>query len=214
VCSASSAPSFIAAGAGVDGTGSINVPFPAGVTSGQLLLLQLGSRSSNVPVTPTGWTLAWFDEVLNTRQRIYYKFATGTESGTLAVTCGNSNVNVGRMYSFSGVNAGTVFFEGAATSTDEDGTLPGPSVTTSAPQRLAVALVSLDNNALMSPFIGETGGDWVEAVQEFSSSIGWNFGVGLQLAALPSGGTLAGGEANLGGGSDASVCRAFALIGQ
>lgn len=73
--------------------------------------------------------------------------------------------------------------------------------------------VALDNNPAMAPFTGETGGDWNEPVAEFASALGSNFSLQLQIAPMPSGGTIAGGSANFGGSSDGSICRAFALIG-
>jgi hypothetical protein len=208
------APSFLGAGAGAAGTGDLAIPYPSGVTAGQLLMLQLGSRSSNVPVTPAGWTLLWFDERVNPRQRIYWKLATGSETGTLAVTMGASNVNVGRMYAFGGVAAPPALFESAVVTGADVGTLPGPTVTCGGTGRLAVDFVALDSNPALNPIAGETGGDWIEAVPEFLSDIGSNFGIQLQVATMSGGGTISGGTANLGGGSDACVGRAFALIGR
>jgi hypothetical protein len=166
-----------------------------------------------VPATPAGWTLGWFDEFPNARQRLYYKVAGSAEPLSLDLAAGSSNVNAARIYSFSGVTASALFAEGATTSSDADGTLPGPTLTTTGAPRLAVAFVALDMNALMSPFDGEIGGDWVEAVPEYATSIGSNFGLGLQIATLTAPGTISGGEADFGGGGDSSICRAFALIG-
>jgi hypothetical protein len=208
------APTFLGAGAGAAGTGDLAVPYPAGVGAGQLLFLQLGSRSANVPTTPAGWALLWFDERPNPRQRIYWKLATGSETGTLAVTMGASVVNVGRMYAFGGVTSAPTFFESPVVTGADVGTLPGPTVTCGGTGRLAVAFVALDSNPLLDPMAGETGGDWIEPVGEFSSDIGSNFGIQLQTAAMAAGGTISGGTANLGGGSDACVGRAFALIGR
>ena len=175
--------------------------------------MQVGSRSSNVPVTPAGWTLLHFDEHGNARQRLYYKVAAAADTGTLAVAAGASNVNGARMYAFSGVAPVSSFSEGAATSFDDDGTLPGPTVVTTGSGRLGIGFVVLDSNPSMAPFVGETGGDWNEPVPEFGSAIGSNLSLQLQTAPLPSAGTISGGEASFGGGSDASICRAFALIG-
>jgi hypothetical protein len=208
------APTFLGAGAGAAGTGDLAIPYPAGVGAGQLLMLQLGSRGGNVPVTPAGWTLLWFDERPNPRQRIYWKLATAADAGTLAVTMGLSNVNVGRMYAFGGVTSAATFFESAVITGADLGTLPGPTVTCGGTGRLAVDFVALDSNPLLEPMVGETGGDWVEAVPEFSSDIGSNFAIQLQIAPMPAGGTISGGSANLGGGGDACVGRAFALIGR
>ena len=96
---------------------------------------------------------------------------------------------------------------------DTDGSLSGPTITTTGPGRLAVAFTSLDNNPPMGPFTGEVGGDWTAPVGQVASALGSNFGIQLQIAPMPLAGTLSGGVANFGGLSDASICRAFALKG-
>ena len=205
-------PAFGAAGAGVEGTGDLSVPYPAGIAAGQLLILQIGSRAANVPVTPAGWTLLAFDQHMNGRQRLYWRTATGTESGALAVATGTSEVNVGRMYSFSGVS-NPFTAEASTVVTDDDGSPAGPTVATAGTGRLAVLFAALDSNPAMAAFTGEIGGDWNEPVAEFGSGLGANFSLQLQIAPMPSGGTISGGSANFGGSSDGSICRAFALIG-
>jgi hypothetical protein len=157
--------------------------------------------------------MTFFDEFSNPRQRIYTKTATSTDTGTLAVTIPASNVNAARMYAFSGVRATLPFLEGVATASDADGSLNGPTVTTTGANRLAVAFISLDTNQPMAPFTGELGGDWTEPVAEFLTDAGSNFGIQIQTATLATAGTLSGGQASFGNGPDASICRAFALIG-
>jgi hypothetical protein len=120
---------------------------------------------------------------------------------------------MGRVYAFRGV-ALSAFTESPTAVTDTDGSPSGPTITTAGAGRLAVVFSSLDSNPAMNPFVGETGGDWTEAVGEALSSTGSNFGIQLQIAPMPTAGTLSGGQANLGGSSDASICRAFALIGR
>ena len=52
-------PAYVAAGAGAAVTGSpIAIDYPAGITAGDLLLLQITTRATTVTVdTPAGWTL-------------------------------------------------------------------------------------------------------------------------------------------------------------
>jgi uncharacterized repeat protein (TIGR02543 family) len=216
------APIFVGAGAGAEGTTSLSVPYPTGLHPSDLLVLQLGSRSpATTPTTPP----AGFSHLdpgewgsPSAYQRLYYKLATGSETGALAVTLiGTSglpttHVAVGRFYVFRGV-ALTAFTESPAGVTDSNGTLPGPTVVTAGAGRLAVAFISIDNNPPMAPFESEMGGNWTEPVGEYGSGIGGNFGLQLQIAPMPAGGTISGGEANFGGANDASICRAFALIG-
>jgi hypothetical protein len=209
-------PAFVAAGAGAATQATtMNVPYPAGVTAGHLLLLQIGTREQNVPTTPAGWTLLTFDQFPNATQHLYYKRATTTEPATLTVTTGASMTNIGRMYAFAGVSTGAgSFVESSVLVTDSDGSPSGPTVAALGPRRLAVAFLALDSNPAMGPFTGETSGDWNEAVPEFTTDLGSNFGIQMQVAAFPAPTlTVSGGQANFGGGSDASLCRAFALIG-
>ncbi len=206
-------PTFVAAGAGVDLAGNLNVAYPSGLVAGRLLILQVGSRTANTPTVPAGWTQLFSDTSVNARQRLYFKVATGTETGTIPVTfAGTNDVNTARMYAFAGV-IGSPFSEAAVTTSATVGTLMGPTVATTAPGRLAVAFVAIDSNPVMGVFAGAVGGVWTKAVTEYTTATGGNFGLQLQIAPMQSAGTISGGTANLGGLSDASICRAFALIG-
>jgi alpha-tubulin suppressor-like RCC1 family protein len=215
-------PTFVGAGSGVDGFASVTVPYPTGLQANDLLVLQIGSRTVNTTPTTAPAGFSHFDPgeaaSPNAYQRLYYKFAAGSETGTLTVnldnpaTLGSTHVAVGRFYAFRGV-ALSAFTESPTFASDTDGTLTGPTITTTGPRRLAVAFTSLDSNPLMAPFVGETGGDWNEPVPEFLSGMGSNFGIQLQIAPMPTAGTLTGGQADFGGSSDAMICRAFALKG-
>jgi alpha-tubulin suppressor-like RCC1 family protein len=208
---------FVAAGTGVSSQGDLVVPYPAGVTSGQFLVLQLGFRQDTVVTVPPGWAQLFFDNhsSANPRQRLYYRFAAIPEPTMVSVvaTTPANGVNMGRIYSFAGVRTSSPF-EGESLVLDTDGSLSGPTVTSSGPRRLAVCFVAIDSNPPLSPFAGELGGDWIEPVAEATSDLGSNFGLQLQIANLPTttGGTISGGSANFGGSSDASLGRAFALI--
>jgi hypothetical protein len=209
-------PTFGAAGSGVFSTAALSVPYPPSVTSGQLLLLQIGTRSASAVTTPSGWTLLHFDQhpISNPRQHIFWKVAAGTETGSLPVpVAATTSVNAGRMYSFSGVRTAP-FTEASVAFNGTGGDLTSPSLTTLGPNRIAVCFVALDNIPAMNPFVGETGGDWVEAVPEFAADAVQNFSLQLQIAPLPTTGTITSGTATFGGGTDDSVARAFALIGQ
>jgi len=103
--------SFGALGAVAHGTTSLSVPHPSGIAAGHLLALAIVNKyPTNAPSTPAGWTagprstggttpngsdqgqlyISWF-----------YKVATGSEAGNLAVTITGGNTSSGRMYRFA-----------------------------------------------------------------------------------------------------------------
>ena len=90
---------------------SISVPYPAGITTGQPVLLFVGQKGSAINggtvTTPTGWTLigsiigaGGYDalptaDTGDTNLFIYSKNTTGGETGNLAVTVGQNDVSWG-----------------------------------------------------------------------------------------------------------------------
>jgi len=90
---------------------SISVPYPAGITAGQPVLLFVGQKGSAINggtvTTPTGWTLigsiigaGGYDalptaDTGDTNLFIYRKNTTGGETGNLAVTVGQNDVSWG-----------------------------------------------------------------------------------------------------------------------
>ena len=113
------APAFAAAGAmvGTATSGAAhNVPCPATVNAGELLIAHLSYEGTTVaPTDPSGWTLLSGPHGAATmRQWIYGRIADGTEDGT-NVNFGspaNTNNRYGRIYSFSGVRDDTGWVAG------------------------------------------------------------------------------------------------------
>lgn len=124
------AVAFGAAGAVATGTTSLNVPHPAGIVAGDLLVLVVGNKFSpaNPPTTPAGWTLVGQGAGglgnTNTNDQgpvfstIFVKEAVGGEAGNLAVSLPLANSSVGRMFRYTKA-AGTVW-DYAATSGSDD----------------------------------------------------------------------------------------------
>lgn len=83
-------PTYVSAGAVQSLTTSANVPYPASVTAGNLLILHAGSADGTITnATPSGWTQLTgspFSGGSVFQARIYYKIASGSESGTIALT--------------------------------------------------------------------------------------------------------------------------------
>ena len=148
-------------------------------------------------------------------QWIYYKFSTGSESGTGTVAIsGTSFDRAARMYAFRDV-ALTSFSEGAGSRSGDDDVVLAQSVTTTGTKRLAVSFVSLENDNLNNvvSFTGESGGyDWTEAVGEFEFNGGDDLTMQLQSATMDTAGTIQNGSYDTGWSSYRWVVTAFALI--
>lgn len=102
---------FVASGAVAAGTTSLSVPYPAGLSSGNLLVLAIANKyPANAPSVPSGWTQlaqgsggagtagADSGQVYST---VMYKVSDGTETGSLSVTLTSSNTCLGRMFAYS-----------------------------------------------------------------------------------------------------------------
>lgn len=102
---------FVAAGAAATGSTSLSVAYPAGLSSGNLLLLAVSNKyPTNGPSAPSGFTLlnqssggagsaaADSGDVYCT---VFYRVSDGTETGNLSVTLTGSNSAVGRMFAYS-----------------------------------------------------------------------------------------------------------------
>jgi hypothetical protein len=207
----SSPVTFEAAGTASGVTSNPTPSYPIGLQTNDLILLQVTVRdNSNTPATPSGFTLLYGPDSTGTgRQWIYYKFATGFESGTITVTIGGGACKVARMYSFNNV-ALSSFNEGGGFGSGISSTINAQSVTTTDTNRLAVSFVFVNNDNAVGSFTGETGGDWTEATPEFTTTAGSDGCVQLQTADMASAGTISGGSYTMTL-SDPWGVRAFAL---
>jgi hypothetical protein len=216
-------PFPVGAGAGVDGTGSLNVayPDPTKIKAGDLFLTLIGVRNLvSTPATPAGWTLIYGPDT-NPSATVYVYAknarATGSESGTVTWTiAAGNNSNTGLMFNVRGVTASVTFdgyTEGAATAESDNNTQAQPSVTTNGYGRLLVACCVCNADVPMAVFTGGTT-TWDE-VAEFRSTVGSDFSLQVQVSTMPVAGTSSGGSANFGtpGTGDNSIVRAFALVG-
>jgi hypothetical protein len=208
-------PAFAEAGTGVDGTGTLAVPFPVtGLAAGHVFLLHVHVRASTgQDPTVSGWTLLAGPHSSGTptsRQWVYGKIASGSESGNQSVTfAAGSSRKTARMYRFTSVASLTV--EDVDTTAGIAQPVNMPSVTAGGNCRRAVAFIGVDDDDTIDPSTGETGGDWTEATAEYLGS-GLNSMINLQTAALATGGTISGGTATLSNDDD-WIVSSFALVG-
>lgn len=91
-------------------TTSLAVPYPAGISAGDLLLMWVAVSVATVPALPAGWTSIVSGSSGTGSQspsnRWYYKVATGSETGNQSVTHSNATSR-GQMWRISGVDQTT-----------------------------------------------------------------------------------------------------------
>lgn len=204
---------LLSAGTGSGTTGNPTPAYPTGLQANDLIMMQVTVRdTSTTPTTPAGFTLLYGPDSSGTgRQWIYYKFATGSESGTLTVTIGNSACKVARMYAFRNValssfTEGTVYGSNAGSTT-----ISAQSVATSGNGRLAVSFVLTTYSNTVPAFSGQTGGTWAVGDTGFTTTSGSRGSVQLETATMATGGTISGGSCSIGTSASWGV-RAFALV--
>lgn len=198
------APVVANIGTGANASGaSVAVPFPT-LSAGDLLLLQVIIHDGNA----VAHTVDNSFTALSTRDfgngngqaGVWYKKASGSESGNITVTCtGNTQVMAGRCYGVTGWNdTGTLSdayesLDESATTLTSSNTIADVGITTSDVDRLALNFVFVwDNNAL-DAFTGMTGGTWAEATADYQIDSGQDAALGLQSATMASAGTINGG---------------------
>lgn len=169
------------AGAATETSGAACSPAsPATVDANDILIVHAYFEgTATAPDTPSGFTLLDGPRVIEStigRHWIYGKLAAGTEDGA-ANALGSQAVTTmrsGRCYSFSGWVSGTITdaVPAASFSATSHATDPQmPTVTTTIAGGLAVAAVVQNDNNALAAATGETGGDWVEAVAEFTAAL-------------------------------------------
>lgn len=199
------APAFAAAGAGAstETSGAAhNVPCPATVNAGELLIAHLVYEGTTVaPSDPSGWTALGGSPfgTANPRVWIYGRIADGSEGGT-NINFGspaNTNSRHGRIYSFSSVRSDTVANVVGAFNTENGSVaqIDDVGVTTIEADSLAVNCIGvMDDNAVVS-FTGESGGDWTEALAEYTNTATTpDICIQLQTATMAAAGTVNGGS--------------------
>jgi hypothetical protein len=211
-------PTFVSVGTGfelavMNTTGPFDVPYPGSLAAGDIIFLHIFARTpAAIPATIAGWTTAYHDDVAaNSRESaVFYKTATGSESGTQSVTfLVNTNSASGIMCAFRNVNI-AAGFEDAALGQASAGSFTGPTIATNGDHRMCFAFMGQDNNNPITPFGAVTGGTWVERY-DFGSGVGSNCGIHLQTAIMTSAGTISGGTMSIG--SDDGCMRSFAMVG-
>lgn len=208
-----SIPSYVSSGDAAAGTWSVNVPYPAGVQAGDILLLQARASYAGelAEIEPgIGWTLVG-SVPQNSGQLLwafFWKRAVGTESGNLAVTGGIDSI-YGRMHAYRGcIQSGTPFENSGTQIEAASTTITQLSIVSTGANRKGVQLTSYNIATTATAFTGETGGDFTEPVAESTVT---SFGAQIQDADMASATTISGGTATLGMSATKARC-VFALL--
>ena len=150
--------SYVAAGSSAGGTTSINVPHPAGLQAGDMLLLWVTNKyPASGPSTPSGWTrihqrsggsgLSGVDSG-TVYLTVYSKIANGSESGNQNVIIISGNSSVGKMICIRKPNDASWLVVGAA-----EGTIITPATNESALLALAGGSTTTPLKLLEGDFI-------------------------------------------------------------
>ncbi len=190
------------AGVSTETSGAALSPLcPATVDAGDILIAHVFWESNvTAPSTPGGWDLLFGPSLIEStvaRHWVFGRIADGSEDGA-AVAFGSPAVTTqraARVYSFAGRISGTTTglirgFTETSHATDPQ----MPTVETREKGSLAVACVAQnDNNAFANP-TGESGGDWVLAVAEYTAALTPGFSIGICTATPTANpGTISGG---------------------
>lgn len=203
---------FVNAAAAVDsgsGTTSVinGVGYPANMVPGNLLLLVCTNRAPTVAFIPSGWTSLFSDTDTDRYLGIFYRFVTGTESGTFQVAyeAASSNVKIARVYQYKNVRS--VSFTESGGKTASLTTATHADLTATDPLSLAVSHTMSYSAAAQGTFSGATGGTWSEPVADYVTSTQNGSSLGTQIATLANPGTISGGSMALVN----NLTRAFVL---
>lgn len=202
---------FVSAGTGSGTTGNPTPSYPTSLEADDLILLQVTVRDlTNVPAVPEDFTLLFGPDSSTTgTQWIYYKWSNGLESGTITVTIAGSSCKIARMYAFRNVDKNGLY-EGESWTSGTTRIINAPSVAASRANSTAVAFVFVNDDNAVGSFVGETGGNWVEAVSEFTTTAGSDGCVQLQTATMSNPGAISGGSYTMSAADPWGV-RAFVL---
>jgi len=183
-------PTIAASGAGaVSFSTDLNVPYPAGITAGDLLFVHTVISSSVGMNIPAGWTEVRNTGATDPRAQVFRKIADGTETGNLTISTASSNtVRTGRMHRSD--DADTI--EAVVNNTGAGRTVSHPDITTLTADSLVCMFTGIRNDEAALSFTGETGGD-LTLLNDFLTTTGSDQANSCQTADMASPGTISGG---------------------
>lgn len=148
----------------------LNIPKPAGIIAGDILIANICQAYSNDNPSSSGWTLITGENQGNYRySSIMYKVATGSEGNSITFTLGSgTNAAVGSIIAFSGVDSQNPFDVNNTTLNTSSGTTATANSITTATNNAAIIFLGGSFNTSWSSWSG-TNPDFTE-IMEFSNS--------------------------------------------
>lgn len=202
-------PTWIAASAAVSAiddpcagfVATMALTYPATISAGDILVVIVNANSSDTADVVGGLTgySAIYENGAGTGRYVsaWYKVADGSEDGgslncTVTFSGTTNSRCLSQIHQFA---AGTVDLTVGAANSGTSSTPGFASTTTNAVNSLAVGIMWFNTSTTINSHVGETGGDWTEAVAEATSA---GNGIQVQTATMASVGTISGGNSSLG----------------
>ena len=189
--------------------GNVDVPYPATVNNGDVLILQCVNFSSGATITtPSGWTELFKSAKQSSFVWAYYiKRADGTETGNLTVTMASGLNSLGMISRWTGCKlTGTFYEDEDSTDHQQSSTATTSAVTSTGDDHLAVALTTVHDDVSIGAWSGSF-------VQDFEDDGTDGYGWAMEAASQQkySAGTVAAETSSLGGTDYHCVCTLFLI---
>lgn len=202
---------FGAIGSGAASTNGVSVPYPSGITAGMGLFLIVRAKDATTAAitTPSGWALIDSAAVSTAfLDAVYFKVATGSESGSLAVVSTSSVYTEGIMWRTSNIVSATeaATHANAASSSTVAAVL---NVTTTSVLELAVQTqIAEGASTTLADITGETGTDYAKATAVYA---GTNILIGIQVGTVAAATAISGGSSAWGAARANRATIAYAI---
>lgn len=180
------------------------------VVAGDLAVAQLHLRNADRNGTAVCNTAGWtafdgnpYGVGYASRQALFYRIIVSNETGSLVVFSVSAGITVdlfqGTIHRFTAAQgfAATPIVN-IASNAGTNGPVIVPNTVATGPNQCAVALIAEPDGSTMVSIAGESGGDWSQNFTNITS-LGGAGTIGLQTAAMPSGGTMTGGTLSFTG---------------
>jgi len=122
---------------------TINVAYPSTINANDILILQVFGYATTSFTTPTGWTEIDTIQQDDKTFSLFWKRASGSESGSETVSCADSCDLFGHIYAFSNCAVSVTPYESYTYNAATSNSLTIPSISTNGIERLAVAFYNV-----------------------------------------------------------------------
>lgn len=208
---------FLNAGAGENGGGGansqvLNIPYPAVIIPGSLLLMVCTDRTTNTFTANTtskrDWTSAFRSVGINNTLQIFSKVAFGDEVGLISnvFMTSNSNVKLVRVHQFLNASSeipyinpfpipgqNNILFNAESYGSSSDPTTVSQTILKSDKKlSLAVSFIHSNLQVAINTYAGGTGGVWTLPMPTnyYTSPLGNGSAVGMNIAPMPNVGVI------------------------